>query len=65
MTVKELWDVTTCNIYLKRPEREPLKLPAGGRLQIEHAELTVKRILTEKFSMESVPHMIVETEEEA
>ena len=63
MTVKKLWDVTTCNIYLKRPEREPLKLPSGGRLQIEHAELRVKKIELVKRSMEP-PYMVVETEEE-
>ena len=67
MTVKELWDVTTCEIQIIK--RRPgvvhcTRLPDGGRLQIEDAELRVKRILTEKFSMESVPHMIVETEEE-
>lgn len=38
MTVKELWKATTADIYLARQGKEPLKLPSGGRLQIEHAK---------------------------
>lgn len=67
MTVKELWDVTTCEIYLQRfPGAEDVslcvKLPDGGRLQLEHAERIVTRITPVKRSCES-PYMLVETEE--
>lgn len=66
MTVKELWDVTTCEIQIIK--RRPgvvhcTRLPDGGRLQIEHAELRVKKIELVKRSMEP-PYMVVETEEE-
>lgn len=67
MTVKELWDVTTCELYLLKRSAEGaqqrVKLPDGGRLQIEHAELRVKKIELVKRSMEP-PCMVVETEEE-
>ena len=44
MTLQELWKATTADIYLTRKGQEPLKLPSGGRLQIEHAEKKVWRI---------------------
>lgn len=67
MTVKELWDVTTCEICLeKRSGAEGVsrrvKLPSGGRLLLEHAEQTVTRITLIKRSCEA-PYMLVETEE--
>ena len=63
MTVRELWEVTTCDIYLVRAGRETLKLPSGGRLQIEHGALRVRTILTKKFSTEATPHLEVVAEE--
>ena len=66
MTVKELWDATTCDLYLLKHSAEGvdqrIKLPSGGRLQIEHAELTVKRITPIKRASES-PYLLIETEE--
>lgn len=43
-TMQSLWLATTNDIYLVRGEQAPLKLPTGGRLQAEHAELLVTRI---------------------
>ena len=66
MTVRELWDVTTCELYLLKRYadgvEQRVKLPDGGRLQIEHAELKVKRIEPIKRASES-PYLLVETEE--
>lgn len=66
MTVKELWDVTTCEIYLLKYSAEGpdqrIRLPDGGRLLIEHAELTVSRITPIKRASEST-YLLVETEE--
>lgn len=58
MTVKELWMVTTADIYLARKDREPLKLPSSGRLQIEHAEKKVWRIQIRTRASES-PYLLV------
>lgn len=44
MTVYDLWLATTCDIFLRRPGRENLKLPSGGRLQWEHRVLRVDKI---------------------
>lgn len=62
MTVKELWMATTADIYLARKAREPLKLPSGGRLQIEHAEKKVWRIQIRTRASES-PYLLVDTVE--
>lgn len=62
MTVKELWMATTADIYLVRQGKEPLKLPSGGRLQIEHAEKKVWRIQIRTRASES-PYLLVETVE--
>lgn len=66
MTVKELWDVTTCDLYLLQRTAEDVdrrvKLPSGGRLLIEHAELTVSRITPIKRASES-SYLLIETEE--
>ena len=65
MTVKELWDVTTCDLYLLKHTAEGvdqrIKLPSGGRLQIEHAEMTVSRITPIKRASEST-YLLIETE---
>ena len=65
MTVQELWGVTTCELYLLKRSAEGveqrIKLPDGGRLQIEHAELTVSRITPIKRASES-PYLLIETE---
>lgn len=44
MTVYDLWLTTTNDIFLRRPGRENLKLPSGGRLQLEHRVLRVEKI---------------------
>lgn len=64
MTVKELWMATTADIYLTRKDRDPLKLPSGGRLQIEHAEKKVWRIQIRTRASES-PYLLVDTVEVA
>lgn len=67
MTVRELWDVTTCEIYLLRRHADGVlqrvKLPDGGRLQLEHGEMTVNRITPVKRASES-PYLLVEVDEE-
>ena len=64
MTVKDLWDKTTCDIYLYRGEdKEPLKLPTGGRLQIEHAELQGVDIILRGRLMEP-PYLVVKAGKE-
>ena len=44
MTVNDLWLTTTNDIYLRRFGKTPLKLPSGGRLQLEHRNLIVRKI---------------------
>lgn len=44
MTVYDLWLTTTNDIFLRQPGRENLKLPSGGRLQLEHRYLKVDKI---------------------
>lgn len=44
MTVRDLWLATTNDIYIVRKEQEPLKLPTGGRLLVEHAVQVVTKI---------------------
>lgn len=54
MTVKDLWETTTCDVVIYG-EGNPLrtvKLLSGGRLQVEHAEMIVKKIDIVKQSME-------------
>lgn len=60
MTVYDLWKATTNDIYLVRGEQAPLKLPTGGRLQAEHAELEVTRIEIRKCASEA-PRLLVWT----
>ena len=66
MTVKELWDVTTCELYLMKHSAEGvdqrIRLPSGGRLQLEHAEKVVTRITPVKRASES-PYLLIEAEE--
>ena len=60
-TVKDIWIRSTCDIFLDRGEGvEPLKLPTGGRLQIEHAELLVVSIIIRARVSES-PYMLLKT----
>lgn len=60
-TVKDIWLLSTCDLYLDRGEdRPPLKLPSGGRLQIEHAERLVVSIIVKKRSMEG-PYLLLKT----
>lgn len=60
MTIYDLWSVTTNDIYLMRGDLPPLKLPTGGRLQAEHAELEVTRIEIRKCASEA-PRLLVWT----
>lgn len=61
MTVKDIWIRSTCDIFLDRGEgAEPLKLPSGGRLQIEHAELLVVSIIIKTRASES-PYLLLKT----
>lgn len=66
MTVRDLWDVTTCDLYLMKHSAEGvdqrIKLPSGGRLQLEHAEKVVTRITPVKRASES-PYLLIEAEE--
>lgn len=66
MTVQELWNVTTCEIFLEQGPgadgvAKRVKLPDGGRLLLEHAEQTVTRITPIKRASES-PYLLIETE---
>ena len=54
---------TTADIYLSRKGREPLKLPTGGRLQIEHAEKKIWRIHIRTRASEA-PFLLVDAVEE-
>ena len=61
MTVKDIWIRSTCDIFLERGEGlQPLKLPTGGRLLLEHAELQVVSILIRTRASES-PCMVLKT----
>lgn len=63
MTVKDVWIRSTCDVFLDRGEdAEPLKLPTGGRLQIEHAERLVVSIIVRSRSMEG-PYLLLKTTE--
>lgn len=62
LTVGALWHATTNDIYLAREGQGPLKLPAGGRLQLEHAELVVKSIQI-CTRMSEAPYYLVSVEE--
>lgn len=61
MTVNDLWLATTNDIYLRRYGQTPLKLPSGGRLQLEHRDLIVKKIEIVTRACEA-PCFLVETE---
>ena len=66
MTVQELWNVTTCEIYLENQRGADglvrrVKLPSGGRLLLEHAEKIVTKITPVKRTSEST-YLSVETE---
>lgn len=66
MTVQELWNVTTCEIFLEQGTgadgvAKRVKLPDGGRLLLEHAEQVVTRITPIKRASES-PYLLIETE---
>lgn len=58
MTIQDLWSVTTNDIYLVRGDQAALKLPSGGRLQAEHAELLVTRIEIQTRASEA-PFLLV------
>ena len=61
VTVRDIWTRSTCDIFLDRGEGvQPLKLPSGGRLQIEHAELLVVSIIIRARASES-PYMLLKT----
>ena len=62
LTVGAFWHATTNDIFLERDGREPLKLPAGDRLQLEHAELVVKSIQIRTRASEA-PYFLVTVEE--
>lgn len=61
MTVYDLWKATTNDIYLRRYGQTPLKLPGGGRLQLEHRVLIVRKIEIVTRACEA-PCFLVETE---
>lgn len=61
MTVYDLWLATTNDIYLRRYGQTPLKLPSGGRLQLEHRNLIVRKIEIVTRASEA-PCLLVETE---
>lgn len=61
MTVYDLWLTTTNDIYLRRHGQAPLKLPGGGRLQLEHRDLIVRKIEIVTRASEA-PFFLVETE---
>lgn len=61
-TVQSLWLATTNDIYLVRGDLPPLKLPTGGRLQAEHAELIVQKIEIQTRASEA-PFLLVWTRE--
>ena len=61
MTVNDLWKVTTNDIYLRRFGQTPLKLPSGGRLQLEHRDLIVRKIEIVTRACEA-PCFLVETD---
>ncbi len=61
VTVRDIWIRSTCDIFLDRGEGvQPLKLPTGGRLQIEHAELLVVSIRIRTRASES-PYLLLQT----
>lgn len=61
ITVGALWKATTQDIYLRRYGQAPLKLPSGGRLQLEHRDLIVRKIEIVTRACEA-PCFLVETE---
>ena len=62
MTVRDLWLTTTNDLYLVRGDQLALKLPTGGRLQVEHAELIVQKIEIQTRASEA-PCLLVWTRE--
>lgn len=61
ITVGALWKATTQDIYLRRYGQAPLKLPSGGRLQLKHRDLIVRKIEIVTRACEA-PCFLVETE---
>lgn len=61
ITLGALWKATTQDIYLRRFGQTPLKLPSGGRLQLEHRDLIVRKIEIVTRACEA-PCFLVETE---
>ena len=61
ITVGALWKATTNDIYLRRYGQAPLKLPTGGRLQLDHRDLIVRKIEIVTRASEA-PCLLVETE---
>lgn len=61
ITVGALWKATTQDIYLRRYGQTPLRLPSGGRLQLEHRDLIVRKIEIVTRACEA-PCFLVETE---
>ena len=61
LTLGALWKATTQDIYLRRYGQTPLKLPSGGRLQLEHRDLIVRKIEIVTRACEA-PCFLVETE---
>lgn len=61
ITVGALWKATTNDVYLRRYGQPPLKLPSGGRLQLEHRDLIVRKIEIVTRACEA-PCFLVETE---
>lgn len=64
MTVQDIWSKSTCDIFIYRDafrERQT-KLPAGGRLLIEHAELIVEQIDIVTRASES-PYLLLRVED--
>lgn len=61
VTLGALWKATTNDIYLRRFGQAPLKLPSGGRLQLEHRDLIVRKIEIVTRACEA-PCLLVEWE---
>lgn len=64
MTVRDIWSKSTCDIFIYRDafRERRTKLPSGGRLQIEHAELIVDDIAIVTRASES-PYLLLRVED--
>ena len=58
MTVRELWNATTADIFIHREGGEPLKLPTGGRLSDALGSREILFIGIHKRASES-PYLLV------